>query len=567
MSNINLPRQYIAPQIALLLLSFYTMTATSAEPVLPGAGSILQELAPSITPMSMPAKQGVEVTIDRTKSITLPLSSPFLVKSFQVTGNRLIDTPTLLALLESAKGKTLTLLDLSEVAARITTYYRSHDYPLARAIIPGQTIVQGVVRIDVIEAVYGQIKLDNSSKVKDALLQSTLLQLQSGEPISQVNMDHVLLLLSDVPGVLVDATLKPGDAIGSSDFVVTTSQGPSAYGSLMLDDYGNSYTGRDRLGGSLSVLNLLHHGDTLSVNALSSGRGMNYGRIGYDFLLNGIGTHVGGAYSSLNYVLGAPITTDIHGTAEVGSLWVNQPFIRSRYADLNGQIQYDDLVLRDFYSSTIQIDRGITKLTTSLTGDSRDQWLAGGINSWNLGWSLGRVRFDNSAAQVADASTANSQGSFSKLNANIVRLQSLTLDDSLYLTASAQWASKNLDTSQKMSVGGPYTVRAYDMGALSGDSGYFLSAEYRHNLSWITAGKLQLVAFVDSANVTFNSNIWTGVTGANSGTLSGVGAGANWIGPDQWGLKAYIATPIGSAPALVAVQNSARLWVELGRRF
>jgi hemolysin activation/secretion protein len=513
-----------------------------------------------------PTTNSVDLKIEQANSSNLPLTSAFLVRSIQLTGNRLIDTATLLALVDSAKGKHLTLSELSKFAALITAYYRSHDFPLARAIIPPQTIALGVVRIEVIEAGYGQIRLNNSSKVTDALLQSTLSQLQSGDAISQTNMEHVLLLLSDVPGVLVDATLTPGDAKGSSDFVVTTTHGTSAYGSMMLDSYGNRYTGRERIGGALNVLNLLHQGDTLSVNALSSGHGMNYARLGYEFLVNGRGMRLGGAHSALDYVLGAPYP-GISGTAQVSSLWLKHPLIRSRETNINGQIEHDRLTLRDYYSNAIQTNRSLSKWTLGLNGDARNEWLAGGINSWNLGWSTGRVAFDNAAAQLYDASTANSQGSFSKWNANFIRLQALTPAASLHLTAAGQWAGKNLDSSQKMSAGGPHTVRAYDMGVLSGDNGYFLSAEYRHKLPGNYVGQWQLAAFVDRAHVTFNSNAWPAVTGASSSTLNGAGVGINWNAPEQWSLKASLATPIGSKPALVGSTRSTRAWVELVRRY
>lgn len=553
------------PLTVALLLVFAPLVAFAAGPVLPDAGVILQQLVPTAPPLPSPSRGGL--TIEQTNNSKMPPSLPFLVQRLQITGNTLIDTPTLLALVVHATGKTLTFSDLAELAALITAYYRGHDFPLARAIIPPQTIEQGVVRIEVIEALYGNISLDNSSEVKDALLQATLSTLQSGQAISQTRMDHALLLLSDVPGVLVDASLKPGNTAGSSDFVVSTTPSQSVFGSVMLDNYGNSYTGRERLSGALNVLNMLHQGDTLSVNALSSGKGMGYGRLGYESLLNGQGTRLGAAYSTLNYVLGKPITTDIHGTAQVSSLWARHPLVRSRDTNVNGLIQYDGLKLRDFYASAIQNNRNLANWTLSLSGDTRDQWLAGGgVNSWNLNWSAGRVAFVNPAAQLADATTANTQGRFSKWNASFVRLQSLTPDVLLYFTGSGQWASTNLDSSQRMSVGGPYTVRAYDIGAISGDKGYFLSAEYRHNLIQTWTGQLQAVAFMESARVTVNTNTWLGMKGENSGTLNGVGLGLNWTGPDKWSAKVYIAKPIGTAPTLVGSANSSRAWLQLDRK-
>lgn len=548
-----------------LLLVFAPLVVFAAAPVLPDAGAILQQLVP-VAP-SAPSSNRGGLAIEQTDASKMASSAPFLVESLQITGNTLIDTPTLLALVANAKGKTLTLSELAELSGLITAYYRSHDFPLARAIIPPQSITRGVVRITVIEALYGVVTLDNSSQVNDDLLQATLSPLQTGQAISQTKMDQVLLLLSDVPGVLVDATFKPGSATGSSDFIVSTRPSQAVFGSVMLDNYGNRYTGPERFSGALSMLNMLYHGDILNVNVLSSGRGMRYGRLGYEYLLNGVGTHMGAAYSTLNYVLGQPITTDIHGSAQVGSVWARHPLVRSRDTNVYGQIQYDGLKLRDFYANTIQNDRSLANWTLNLSGDMRDQWLAGGgVNSWSLNWSAGRVVFDNSAAQLADVATANTQGSFSKWNASAVRLQSITSDALLYFTALGQWASTNMDSSQRMSVGGPYTVRAYDIGAMSGDKGYFLSAEYRHNLGQAWAGQWQAVAFMETAHVRVNTNTWTGMKGENKGTLNGVGLGLNWTGSNQWSVKAYVAKPIGTAPQLAGSTQSTRAWVELVRK-
>jgi len=116
-----------------------------------------------------------------------------------------------------------------------------------------------------------------------------------------------------------------------------------------------------------------------------------------------------------------------------------------------------------------------------------------------------------------------------------------------------------------MVVGGPYSVRAYDTGAMSGDNGYFASAEYRHDLGATWAGQWQAVAFVDNAHVTVNKSTWT--SGTNSATLNGAGFGLNWNGWQQWSAKAYVAKPIGSIPELVGSTNSTRAWLEFSRQF
>ncbi len=551
------------PLFAALLAACAPLAVHAQAPAPPGAGSILQQVRP-VTPPT-PSPSGTGLTIERQDGAGLPPSAPFLVKTLQIAGNTLFDTATLHALVADAEGKSLTLFQLDELAARITDYYRSHGYPLARAIIPAQTIQSGIVRMDIVEARYGKISLDNSSRVNDPLLQATISPLQSGQAIGQTELDHALLLLSDIPGVVVAATLKPGEAVGTSDLLVNTTPGPAVSGNVVLDNYGNRFTGRARIGGTVNFINPLHHGDILTVSGLSSGSGMNYGRISYESWLNGQGTRLGGAYSALRYTLGEPFSAS-NGTARVQSLWAKHPLVRSRDVNLYGQIQYDRLQLRDrIDASAIRTDRHLDNWTVSLAGDARDAFLSGGVSSWNVGWTSGRVGFDDALAQETDAGTAKTQGSFSKWNASLARLQSLSPSNGLYLALFGQRANTNLDSSQKMSAGGPYTVRAYDTGAVSGDIGVLGSIELRHSLGAGWGGQWEAVAFVDSAHVTVNKNTW--VAGTNSARLSGAGLGLNWTGADQWSARAYIATPIGSTPVLVAGTASTRAWIEIRRGF
>ncbi len=558
-------RQHFVMKPLLAALLSLPFAAQAAGPAAPNAGTILQELKPAAPPA--PSSSGTGLRIETQGGAKLPPGAPFEVKTIRITGNTLFDTATLHALVAEGEGKSLDLSRLNDLAARITDFYQSHGYPLARAIIPAQTIRDGVLNIEVIEARYGKINLDNRSRVNDGLLQDTLSPLQSGQVVGQQEMDHALLLLSDIPGVEVNATLKPGEAVGTSNLQVEAAPTAAVTGNVGLDNYGNRYTGKVRLSGAVNFIDPLHHGDVLGLNALSSGSGLDYARVSYESLLNGQGTRMGGAYSAVRYILGdtlAPLNS--HGTAQVASLWAKHPFVRSRAVNLYGQLQYDRKQLRDRVdASAIRTDRHLDNWVLSLSGDLRDALLSGGINTWSLGWTSGRVGFDDATAQAADAGTAKTQGSFSKWNANFSRLQALTATNALYFTAAAQWANANLDSSEKMVAGGPYTVRAYDMGAASGDAGYTGTVEFRHDFGETGYGQWQASAFIDSAHVTVNKNAW--VAGTNSATLTGAGVGLNWTGSGQWQAKAYVASRLGSAPALVGASASSRAWVEVGKGF
>lgn len=553
--------------LTVLLVAYWPLTPHAATPGVPDAGLLLQKILPLTLPSA--SSKGSGLLLEQTDGSRTPLpdSEPILIRRIRITRNTLFDTNTLLALVAHAEGQALTLPQLGELAAIITTYYRSHGYPLSRAIIPAQSIASGLVRIEIIEAHYGEIRLDNSSQVRDVLLQAILSKLKSGQDISQVELDYVLLLMSDLAAVKADARLKPGRMPGTSDLVVVTEPGPVTSGSVTQDNSGDSFTGRTRTVGTVNINNPLNRGDTLTAGGMSSGTGLNYARLSYEAVLNGLGARMGGAYSSLNYSLGGAIAPlRANGTAQEARLWLRQPLLLARDKNIYGRIQYEGLKLRDHVDvNNTHTDRSLKNWTLNLSGDRRDKLLSGGISSWSLSWTTGRVAFDDAVAQSVNAETARSQGQFSKWMLNLEHLQGLNRVATLDVKFAAQQAGTNLDSSQKFSPTGPLGVRAYGPSAISGDIGYMLNTEFRYDLGREFEGQLQAIAFIDSAHVIVNKNPW--VSGPNSATLSGAGFGINWAGPSQWTVRTTIAAPFGPRPQLLGTTRSVRLWAEVGKGF
>lgn len=556
------------PIITALVLALPTV-AVLAQSTTPNAGSILQQVQPNAPVKPSAAAATVESSAEKSVA-PLAVTAPFLVRKIVITGNKKVSTEILQALVADAEGKSLTLAQLDKVISRITEYYNSHGFPLARAIIPAQTIADGVVNIKIIVANYGKVKLVNTSRVKDSLLIATLSNLKPGDEVEQAGLDRALLLLSDLPGVIASGSLAPGAEVGTSDLSVSATPGAAITGNLMVDNYGNSFTGRSRVGGTVSFVDPLNlkMSDLLSISGLSSGENMKYGRVSYEAVINGEGTRLGAAYSDLRYKLGGSVAdANAHGDAQVNSLWVKQPLLRSRDTNVYAQLQADGLTLRDDSGADIFKDRSLKVWTASLTGDFRDEMASGGVTSWNVGLTNGHVTIDNSASLADDALGLKTAGDFSKWNASVARLQRLYDKSTLFVTGTGQWSSKNLDSSQKMTVGGANTVRAYDSGAVSGDSGYSLTAEFRQDFGAVLQGQLQGIAFVDAAKIEINHTPSATATDSNIATLQGVGLGLNWSGANQWNVKTYIATPIGATPSQVGTTSSTRAWFEMAKGF
>jgi hemolysin activation/secretion protein len=183
----------------------------------------------------------------------------------------------------------------------------------------------------------------------------------------------------------------------------------------------------------------------------------------------------------------------------------------------------------------------------------------------SLGVSVGRLGFDNEAAELANASTARTAGTYVKYTLSLARLQTLSESNSLYLAVNGQAADKNLDSSEQFFLGGPNSVRAYDVGTIGGAQGGLASAELRHNLGVSFLGTWQAILFADSGVVRIYRDVFD--AGDNSATLSGVGIGLNWAGGNGWTAALEVARPIGAAPHLVGDAASEHVWLEIHKAF
>lgn len=155
--------------------------ANSAGAPPPDSGSLLQQTQP-VKPV-LPSPNNTGLVIDSQLQPNAPAGAPFMVNTIEIVGNTIFSTETLHDLVAEFEGKQLTLRQLNEAAGRLSNYYHEHGYPLARAYIPAQTIHDGIVRIAIVEAHYGQLYLDNHSLINDAVLLSTLAPLKSGSPM------------------------------------------------------------------------------------------------------------------------------------------------------------------------------------------------------------------------------------------------------------------------------------------------------------------------------------------------------------------------------------------------
>lgn len=531
-----------------------------------GGGAQLQQIPVSPT-LPKPAPD-IEIAPTAIAPDSGPAGASIRVDTLRVSGATLFDPQTLILASGFTAGSELTLPEMRAIAARISAYYHARGYFLAQAYVPQQDVQSGVVTVAVIEGRYGEIGITNETNLSDSVARGVLAGLDSGDIVANAPLERRLLLLSDLPGIRVRSTLAPGAAVGTSDLAVAITPGRRVTGSVEADNAGNGYTGEYRAGGTVNLNNPLGIGDQLSLRILASTGGLAYGRASYQAPLGNL--TLGVAYARIRYQLGREFDNlDADGTADVASVSASYPLLRSRDANLYALAAAEAKWFEDSIGLvSSQSNKESRVATLGFAADAHDGLGGGGWSNLSAGWHFGDLHIQSPLERAADARSARTEGGFGKIEFAAARLQTISGPLSLFASLRGQIAFDNLDTSEKMELGGAYGVRAYPEGEAYGDQGYIGTAEARLTLDQWTSfvpGQLQAIAFVDVGRVDYAHEPW--FAGRNRSHRSGAGAGLSWASPDGFLVKASYAHRLGDQRVASGPDRSGRFWFQIVKIF
>jgi hemolysin activation/secretion protein len=208
--------------------------------------------------------------------------------------------------------------------------------------------------------------------------------------------------------------------------------------------------------------------------------------------------------------------------------------------------------------------RDLDAIAGILNGNQLGLPIIGGDIAGSLTLSSGQLKIHDASALATDIATTRAQGRFNKLNYSLDYSRDLIPNTSLFASLSGQLADRNLDSSQKLSIGGPSSVRGYDVGTVSADTGYQLKLEGRLSTDALP-GRTQLFLFQDSTWVAVNQKPWT--SAQNHSSLSAVGLGIRWRDADGWSAVGEIGTPSGARPFQNPYATKVRSWVSVMKSY
>lgn len=456
-----------------------------------------------------------------------------LLRGVVFTGNTRIGSDALLAAIGPVAGKSFDFAGLAALAARVTAHYQKAGYPFARAYLPQQDLSSGELRVEVLEGRYGKVAAHGEPAFVHGA-QGFLSALPHGDIIESGRLERVTLLLDDQPGVRTVPLVRPGEEVGTGDLLVEVRRDHRYKGEAGLDNYGTRATGRMRAHASVDVDSPFMLGDQIAAQALYTEEGMWFGSLAYSAPLGYRGLRGRASYTHSYYDLaGSFAALGARGTADVASVGLSYPIVRSQVRNLILSASVDHKRLHDRQDATAtDTQKSSTVVPVTLSFDVRDQFLHAGITFGALSWTRGMLNM-NGDTQAIDAASARSAGTFNRFNLDLARIQSINDRLDVYARVSAQWTGHNLDSSEKLGLGGVNGVRAYPNGEGYGDMGWVAQTEVRY-----AVGAVVPYLFYDAGRVTLNKSPWN--TLGNHRSLGGGGIGLRYA-RDAWAAGVTVA--------------------------
>lgn len=429
-------------------------------------------------------------------------------------------------------------------ASQLQGLLRSGGYPFARVVAQrgGAPTLVAFGELD------GLPRFDIASKLDAARLQALYQRAicpqqpdSGGCVVRSHNLERATALLSlqpEVKDVSLEVDPEATDPNGKIALTVKVKghERPVQV-SVTADNSGTPSLGHMQTGLAISAPNLVP-GGSVTAEITASNRKDFTGAASWTQGIGDRGVQTIAQVSRTTYsmVLPAPTNPTLNGRVMSASIGLSYPVAMNFDRILKMQADAGMILSKVAVDAvgTLQ-QRRIPYLDLTLSGGSGLRALGAGRNyaQGSVTLRLGKPSDSAQSAAAQDAAGPQELGNFARLGAQLVAHHDLGLSPwAAGIELRGQWASRNLDPSQQLGVGGPDGVRAYraDEGGL--DTGALVNLSLSRALPPL--GTVQLVpqAFLDYAVGREHYSTWAGWNNGSPGLSNTRRLGAIGLGVD-----------------------------------
>ena len=405
---------------------------------------------------------------------------------------------------QEAESNWITIEQLDAIAQKVTRFYREKGLILATAFIPQQEVMDGVVRLRVLEGVLGEVTISNNHKFSESFLKSPFFN-DLGKSVTDEGIEGTLRRVNDTSGLRVRGSFSPGQNIGETSLNLNVLEEQEWTINTLWDDHGSPITGDHRNYLSAEWSNAFGLGHRMSFGLLKSTRDSTFGSLDYELpmtddqrgkLLSSVSLNT----FSIRNLEG--IGNDITGETESVSVTASYQHLRGRARNFNSELSfiYKNIVLDLGIGDAIGRKEHSIETVRFLTQFSQlwdEQQI---LITGRAGIEQGHLKRGQELPGI-DGSGRDQDSDFTKvlLNANLLKRLSLTNPFSkkesafnLLVKLNVQYAEQFLAPVEQFSLGGPNAVRSFTVSDVSVDSGVYLGVELYFDLPFDPFSRLNL---------------------------------------------------------------------------
>ena len=488
----------------------------------------------SIRPLPPPAAEPAPPTPALPKPATPPAGNgkPVRIAEVAFAGNSVIPTTRLDEMVQTLIKPEMTIGEISGIAVGLTTRLREAGYLLAIAIVPPQKLENGRLRIDILEGRIDFISVTGNRQYATAYLERLVGDLRGKPAPTIADLEERMLLLNELPGLRARALLSTGMEPGGTTLALDVTEKPYR-ATVGVSNHGSRELGQFRMDGSLDLYNPFSSGDVLSVRGLHSAGGLtDLGRVAYSIQPFGR-TRYGVSISRVDYRVGGNFTAlDLQGYALTREITASTPLLRQRMTG----ITFGAGARSSRTSQTaLAVNTGSNVVNSGFAN------LAGYHYDMGGGATFGVIGLASNGR--GNQSGTDPQALALKADGDVSHARPFGAGFEVAGRFAGAVSRVALPDTEKFSVGGPDSVRAYPIAQARGDRGFLATLEMRRRLDSLPG--MQVGVFYDFATV---RRVQTAVA-PDFDTLRGVGIGATYAPDRNLRIRLDLAHAVGGNPA------------------
>jgi hemolysin activation/secretion protein len=195
----------------------------------------------------------------------------FDIVKFRVEGNTLLPVADVGQLVAPFTGYHRTYADVQRALEALEGAYRNRGFGAVQVYVPEQELTEGVVTLQVTEAVIGKVTLTGNQFFSAENIRRTLPQLKEGVSPNLRQISENVQLANENPAKQVDVTLGVSDEEGKVDAKVQVEDDSPNKFILSLDNTGDKdKTGQYRTGFSYRDSNLFGNDEVLTLGYITA---------------------------------------------------------------------------------------------------------------------------------------------------------------------------------------------------------------------------------------------------------------------------------------------------------